>query len=334
LAVAPAGIILLVNMYYYGGKEVLAFWLVVYLFVVLLYAARLYTLRQELRWQFGRIRFKPEIERDFLQIGAIIALAAVLFGTVVPTFAGAPQISGLWHEISRPVRSVEDTFSRLFSGLQPHGLPYTNPFGRTLALLGQRNLGTELVLEVRSPESRYWQGVIYNYYTGGAFQSSEAERVAVTANEQVAPIQFRQRDLLTQTVTVFFPNNTLIFAAPQPVAINQTGWLDQLPGGEFSMWTTLSPLGPGDTYRVVSSVSRAPPVRIIPRPSANAICNCRAPCPIGCPNWRAKSSPRRKRRPLTIKLWRLRPGCARTSPTMIRSPRRLRGRTAWTMCCL
>jgi transglutaminase-like putative cysteine protease len=221
-----------------------------------MYAARLYTLRQELRWQFGRIRFKPEIERDFLQIGAIIALAAVLFGTVVPTFAGAPQISGLWREISRPVRSVEDTFSRLFSGLQPHGLPYTNPFGRTLALLGQRNLGTELVLEVRSPESRYWQGVIYDRYTGGAFQSSEAERVAVTANEEVAPTQFKQRDLLTQTVTVFFPNNTLIFAAPQPVAVNQTGWLDQLPGGEFSMWTTLSPLGPGDTYRVVSSVSR------------------------------------------------------------------------------
>ena len=257
LAVAPAGIILLVNMYYYGGKEVLAFWLIVYLFAVLLYAARLYTLRQELRWQFGHIRFKPEIKRDFLQIGAIIALAAVLFGAVVPTFAGAPQMSGLWREISRPIRSVEDTFSRLFSGLQPHGLPYTNPFGRTLALLGQRNLGTELVMEVRSPESRYWQGVIYDRYTGGAFQSSESERVEVKANEQVAPTPFKQRDLLTQTVTVFFPNNTLIFAAPQPVAINQTGWLDQLPGGEFSMWTTLSPLGPGDTYRVVSSVSRA-----------------------------------------------------------------------------
>jgi transglutaminase-like putative cysteine protease len=257
LAVAPAGIILLVNMYYYGGQEALAFWLVVYLFAVLLYAARLYTLWQEVRWQFGRIRFKPEIERDFLQIGAVIALAAVLFGTVVPTFAGAPQISGLWSEISRPVRSVEDTFSRLFSGLQPHGLPYNNPFGRTLALLGQRNLGTELVMEVRSPESRYWQGVIYDRYTGGAFQSSDAERVAVTANEQVVPTQFQQRSLLTQTVTVFFPNNTLIFAAPQPVAINQTGWLDQLPGGEFSMWTTMSPLGPGDSYRVVSAVSRA-----------------------------------------------------------------------------
>ena len=27
-------------------------------------------LRQEQRWQFGRVRFKPEIERDFLQLGA------------------------------------------------------------------------------------------------------------------------------------------------------------------------------------------------------------------------------------------------------------------------
>lgn len=257
LAVAPAGIFLLVNMYYYGGKEALAFWLIMYLFAVLLYAARLYTLRQELRWQFGRVRFKPEIERDFLEIGAVIAMAAVLFGSVVPTFAGAPQISGLWREVSRPMRSVEDTFSRLFSGLQPHGLPYTNPFGRTLALLGQRNLGNELVMEVHSPESRYWQGVVYDRYTGGAFQSSDADRVAVTANEQMDSPQFQQRDLLTQTVTVFFPNNTLVFAAPQPVIVNQTGWLDELPGGEFSMLTLLTPLGPGDTYRVVSSVSRA-----------------------------------------------------------------------------
>jgi len=39
--------------------------------------------------------------------------------------------------------------------------------------------------------------------------------------------------------------------------VDQTGWRDQLPGGELNMWTTLSPLGPGDTYRVVSAVSRA-----------------------------------------------------------------------------
>ena len=209
-------------MYYYGGQQALAFWLVVYLFVVLLYTARSYTLRQEQRWQFGRVRFKPEIERDFLQLGAVIAVAAVVFGMVAPVFAGAPQVSGLWREISRPVRSIEDTFSRMFSGLQPHGLPYTNPFGRTLALLGQRNLGNELVLEVRSPEGRYWQGVIYDRYTGAAFQSSNAERTSVGIDELALPQTFEKRDLMTQTVSVYFPNDTLIFAAPQPVAVNQT----------------------------------------------------------------------------------------------------------------
>ncbi len=257
-AVAPGGIILLINMYYYGGQQGLAFWLIVYLFVVLLYAARSYTLHQEQRWQFGRVRFKPEVERDFLQLGAIIAIAAVIFGTVAPTFAGAPQVSGLWREISRPVRSIEDTFSRLFSGLQPHGLPYTNPFGRTLALLGQRNLGNELVLEVRSPESRYWQGVIYDRYTGAAFQSSDTERISASADELALPQKFEMRALITQTVSVYFPNNTMIFAAPQPVAVNQTSWIDVLPGNDLNMWTMLTPIGGGDSYRVVSSVSRAP----------------------------------------------------------------------------
>lgn len=260
--IAPPGVVLLLNMYYYGGQEALTFWLVVYLFAVLLYAARLYTLRQEQRWQFGRVRFKPEVERDFLQLGAVIAVAAVVFGTVAPAFAGAPQVSGLWREISRPVRSIEDTFSRMFSGLQPHGLPYTNPFGRTLALLGQRNLGNELVLEIRSPESRYWQGVIYDRYTGAAFQSSTTERISAVADEQALPQPFELRDTITQTVSVFFPNNTMIFAAPQPVAVNQTSWLDVLPGNDLNMWTLLTPIGGGDSYRVVSSVSRAPIERL------------------------------------------------------------------------
>jgi transglutaminase-like putative cysteine protease len=266
--VAPAGVILLINMYYYGGRQELAFWLVVYLFVVLLYAARSYTLHQEQRWQFGRVRFKPEVGRDFLQLGAMIAVAAVVFGMVAPVFAGAPQVSGLWREISRPVRSIEDTFSRMFSGLQPHGLPYTNPFGRTLALLGQRNLGNELVLEVRAPEGRYWQGVVYDRYTGEAFQSSNTERTSVGADELTLPQAFEKRELITQTVSVYFPNDTLIFAAPQPVAVNQTSWIDVLPGGDPGMWTMLTPLVAGDTYRVVSSVSRAP-VEVLRSAGAN-----------------------------------------------------------------
>jgi transglutaminase-like putative cysteine protease len=256
-AVAPAGIILLVNMYYYGGAESLLPLLALYLTFVLLYAARLYTLNQEQQWHSYRVRFDPEIKRDFLQLGGVIAIAAVLLGTMAPAFAGAPQITGLWREISGPVRSVEDTFSRVFAGLQPRGLPYANPFGRTLALTGARNLGDELVLEVRAPEGSYWQAVVYDQYTGGAFQSSDTQRVSVAPDESIVSANFRARAPITQTFYVYFPNNTQIFAAAQPVSINEPSWAENFSSGETALWTMLTPRSSGESYRVVSAVSQA-----------------------------------------------------------------------------
>jgi transglutaminase-like putative cysteine protease len=232
-----------------------------------MYAARMYTLRQAERWQFSRVRFNPEIKRDFLQIGSSIAIAALVFGAVAPTVLGAPQIGDLWRQVSRPVRSVEESFNRLFSGLQPNGLAFANPFGRTLALLGQRNLGNELVMEVQATEGHYWQAVVYDEYTGTAFQSSDTTRLAVDPNEQPFSGQFQQRSLVTQTFTVFFPNSTLIFAAPEPAAVDRAAWVETYPveaagvaaGGppDVSMWTVINPLSAGDSYRVTSLTSDA-----------------------------------------------------------------------------
>lgn len=260
LVIAPAGTVLLINTYYYAGPQSIILLLGLFLFCVLLYAARMYTLSQEERWHFSRVRFNPEIKRDLLQIGSSIAIVAVVFGAVAPNVVGAPQITDLWREISRPVRSMEDSFSRLFSGLQPNGLAFANPFGRTLALLGQRTLGNELVMEVKASAGRYWQAVVYDEYTGRAFQSSDTTRLAVNANDQPLSAIFSQRQPVTQTFTVFFPNNTLIFAAPQPVQVDRAAWVESFPDSattDFAMWSTVSPLSSGDSYQVVSDVSDA-----------------------------------------------------------------------------
>ncbi len=259
LAVAPAGVALLINTYYYGGPQSLYLLLIVYLFCVLLYAARMYTLKQEERWHFSRIRFNPEIKRDFLQIGSSIALAAVIFGTVAPNVFGSPQISDLWREISRPMRSIEESFNRLFSGLQPHGIAFANPFGRTLALLGQRNLGNELVMEVHASGGRYWQAVVYDEYTSSGWRSSDTTRLAIDPNVQYTG-RYEARNVVTQTFTVYFPNNTLIFAAPQAQSLDRAAWIESFPGeanNDFAMWTAISPLGAGDSYQVISSLSKA-----------------------------------------------------------------------------
>lgn len=261
LAIAPSGILILINTYYYGGTRAIILLLGLYLFWVLLYAARLYTLSQEERWQFSRIGFDPDIRRDLLQVGSSIAVVAVIFSAVAPNVVGAPQVAGLWREISRPLRSVEDSFSRLFSGLQPNGLAFANPFGRTLALLGQRTLGNELVMEVVATERNYWQAATYDQYTGGAFQSSNTTRLAVDPNERPVLGALTQRQIVTQTFTVFFPNSTLVFAAPQPLAVvGLETWLETYPdsaNGDFAMWSTMTPLASGDRYQVISQVSNA-----------------------------------------------------------------------------
>ncbi len=257
LSIAPSGIVILINMYYYGGTESLVPLLALYLVVALLYAARLYTLDQEQHWNFSRVRFSPEIKRDFLQVGLTISLAAVAFAIIAPSVLSAPQISSLWQEVDRPIRSIEDTFNRMFSGLQPHGLPVANPFGSTLALVGQRNLGNELVMEVRAPAGRYWQAVIYDQYTGTAFQSSETQRVTFDAYASIASTNFAARSPITQTFTIYFPNDTQIFAAPQPISIDRPTWADNYSNSEPAMWTTLSPLSNGDSYQVVSAISNA-----------------------------------------------------------------------------
>jgi transglutaminase-like putative cysteine protease len=260
-AVAPAGVALLINTYYYGGAQSLYLLVIIYLFGVLMYAARMYTLKQAARWQFSRVRFDPEIKRDFLQIGSSIALAAVLFGALAPSVLGAPQIGDLWQQIGRPLRSVEELFNRLFSGLQPNGLTFADPFGRTLALSGPRNLGRERVLEVQAAAGHYWQAVTYDEYTGTAFQSSDTTRLAVNPGTQPFARQFAERTPVTQTFTVFFPNNTLIFAASQAASVDRAAWVETYPDsgnlGEVPMWTAINPLGSGDSYQVISWVSTA-----------------------------------------------------------------------------
>ena len=249
-------VILLINMYYYGGQQGLGFWLVVYLFAALLYAARSYTLRQEQRWQFGRVRFKPEIERDFLQLGAVIAVAAVVFGMVAPVFAGAPQVSGLWREISRPVRSLEDTFSRMFSGLQRTACRIPIRLGARW-LCSAAQFGQWSVLEVRCPKAA----------TGRASFTiaipAPLSKAPAPSGPRSAPMNWRCLKISKTRIddadgVRLFSKQYLDLCRAAAGGCESTAWIDALPGGDPGMWTTLTPLAAGDTYRVVSSVSRAP----------------------------------------------------------------------------
>jgi transglutaminase-like putative cysteine protease len=110
---------------------------------------------------------------------------------------------------------------------------------------------------VRSPEGRYWQAVVYDQYSGTAFQSSDTQRISINAREPLASEAVKARTILTQTFYTYFPNNTQIFAAPQPISINKPSWAESFSSGEIALWTTLAPISSGEGYQVVSAISEA-----------------------------------------------------------------------------
>ena len=71
--------------------------------------------------------------------------------------------------------------------------------------------------------------------------------------------QFQQRTLVTQTFTLYFPNNTLVFAAPQAASVDRAAWVETYPveaagtaasgTPDVSMWTVINPLSAGDSYQ-------------------------------------------------------------------------------------
>jgi len=112
-------------------------------------------------------------------------------------------------------------------------------------------------MEVRSPEGRYWQAMVYDQYTGTAFQSSDTQRVSVNAREPVVRDSLMARAFITQTFYIYFPNSTQIFAAPQPVSIDEPSYAESFSSGEIAQWTMLAPLTKGESYQVVSAISQA-----------------------------------------------------------------------------
>jgi transglutaminase-like putative cysteine protease len=272
----PPGLVILVNLYYYGGRTQLSIFLYLYFAAVLLYLARVHFMLREREWQRTRVGYDKDVRASFVRGGSIVTLFAVVVSWAVPQFAPMPQLDDLWRQISRPVRSIEDSFNRLFSALQGDGPVLTNPFGRTLGFAGARSLGDTVMMDVYVHQStdnadalaRYWRAGTYDVYTSNGWINSAADSYifSPSADELLTP--YAQRSNVKQTFTFYFPRTSLLIAAAQPVYFGLDAEADALfvtasTGSsaqrnptfvEPSIVTSRDLLRPGDSYDVVSSL--------------------------------------------------------------------------------
>lgn len=280
-AVLPAGLVILINLYYYGGREQLSIFLYIYFVVALLYIARMHLRTREQEWQRARVGFENDLRESFLRGGAMVTTAAVLVAWAVPTIAPLPQFDELWRQFSRPIRTIEDGFNRVFSALQSGGPALTNPYGRTLAFGGPRNLTDAVVMDVLVHPSdnnayqlaHYWRAGTYDFYTPSAWQTTGTSDYTFGPDAGTLDTPYAMRANVEQTFTYYLPRTTLLHAAGQPVFYSlfsegdanvlRTEELDRGGLGQGrtfvdpSFVLSIDALRPGDAYDAISALSIA-----------------------------------------------------------------------------
>ena len=278
-SVLPAGLVILINLYYYGGRAQLSIFLYGYFICVLLYLVRVNLILREREWQMSRVGFdRDDVRGSFLRGGSIVTAVAVVAAWITPELAPMPQVEDLWTRLSKPIRSIEDGFNRMFSALEGSGPAMVNPFGRTLGFAGPRNLGDTVMMDVYVEETpdnssalaRYWRAGTYDLYTTNGWRSLDSDTFVFSQNTDPLTTPYLQRVNVKQTYIMYFPRTSLLIATSQPVYFDRDAEADAqlvtqaasgVSGGKVlvdpSFVYSRDALRAGDTYEAISALSTA-----------------------------------------------------------------------------
>ena len=262
--IIPLGVVLLVNYYYYFGPRDLTPYILVYLVSSLLYVVRIHLLFREEQWQDAHVRYSSEIHFDFLRAGLLVALVVMMVAWLMPPASDNISLGLTVTSLDDRWREAQRRVGRLFASLRSYRRVYSNPYGPSLPLGGARFLGDAVVMDVYAPpgERYYWRAAFYDFYDGRSWDLSE-HRMTVFDTGLVPknPMDLSMRKVVTQTVILYLPSVTELFAAPEPfrlslsVRVEGPGRPDGLP--EPAILYSRQVMRPGYGYRVRSAISVA-----------------------------------------------------------------------------
>ncbi len=258
-AVLPTGVVLVLNAYY--APFDLTFYVLIYLAAVLLLLVSTHLYEQVAVWEQERVRYPLDISLDFLRNGFLFALLILGIAWASPSLATSEQISRWLEPVKRPWHRVQEEWGRIFNTLNYQQSAVIPSFGRTFAFKGAPNLSDTPYFAIRATQGRYWRAAVYDRYESTGWKDTLARTEILEAYEGVSPPVMRQRETVTQTVTVLLPGAINLVAAPMPVRFNLPVEAEvvQYPrdaggGGEILFAYTQRVLDAGETYTVVSLV--------------------------------------------------------------------------------
>jgi transglutaminase-like putative cysteine protease len=265
-AILPAGLALLINLFYALPQSGL--YLIVFLMCALLLLVRLNLRTLELWWRGAAIGYASDIGFDFLLYGTIFAMLIVMVAWLVPPSPPGPSWLTIFSPLEGPWQGVEDQFTRMFNTLNAVARPSSTAFvGSSLMMGGPVHLGQQPVMDVQSNVGRYWRATVYDEYTGTGWVSTHLDSLDLPANDpSLDQSAGSLRQPVTQTVKLFMPEQDILYAESQPVSFDlptEIRYAESPASGstapvlDFTLARARHPLRAGDVYHVVSMVSVA-----------------------------------------------------------------------------
>lgn len=269
--ILPPGLILVTNTLFYNDPDALNPYLAIYMFLALLLIARSNLDAREWEWYTNGIRIPPSLRRQFLRVGAVLALLSMLVAWSIPSGNLQEQLDSFQEFLrSEPLTQLNEFWNRLFAPIETEGPTSADYYGgESLELSGAIRLGDQEVFFVNAPEGKryYWRSRVFDTYERGRWTPGADIRLTTpSAPLTILTALDQARELVTQTFTIALRSSRLIYTAPQPAGVNLATRSDLLytaPEGSpnramnISVIRPLKVLARGEQYTAESLLSTA-----------------------------------------------------------------------------
>lgn len=267
LTLLANGVVLLINLNWATPDKLI--FLLLFLLVSLLLLVR-FTLAENMRrWKARGLRFSPDLSWDFMQAGAIFAVAVLLVAYLLPIGAANQQLQDWAASPRNPLTSLQAKFSQIFAGVvgSGQGGGGVNFFDASYRLRGTVSLPTTKILHYTTPTStddasQYLITETYDSYDGVAsWSSTTGQQVLAKAN---APLPASSSDDRTNTYAITFDTvptggQSYLFAPGVEAARFNvaSSYTTRGPDNVPSNWQADTPMQAGDQYIAGGYVSTA-----------------------------------------------------------------------------
>lgn len=219
LVILPAGFLLFVNTYYYGGDVPMESYLAVFLVGALLMLVYTYLAEREVAWLSDNIRFSPELPRSFTLASLIIGAVVLLSAYALPDIVESKTAQEFFGQMTQPYSELQARFGRMFSAVRNFNVRPVDSFENQLTLSGPRDLPEDPVMTVnaRADLRHYWRAQSFDSYDGQTWLNTVSDSLEVQPfSASITQTLYISRTRVDAQFSLYRGTNAL-YSAGQPL---------------------------------------------------------------------------------------------------------------------